>query len=90
VNVAAGGLFFQGELLLRISQQAAFTLHAESTALTEIKGDKILARYEIPAASKKDVRDRLAWLGFRTATVYPDLENLAAELRAAEFLHTRV
>jgi len=71
-------------------QQAAFTLHAEGTALTEIGGEKILARYEIPAASKKHVRDRMAWLGFRAATVYPDLENLAAELRAAEFLEKSV
>ena len=71
-------------------QQAAFTVHADGTPLTEIKGDKILCRYTIPAANKKDVRDRLAWLGLRAATVYPDLENLAAELRRAEFHPTAV
>jgi hypothetical protein len=70
-------------------QQAAFTLHEDGTQLPEIGPDRadqpFLATYVIPAAAKSELRSRLAWLGFRPATVYPDLEHLAAELRQLEF-----
>src|SRR5262249_27965424 len=67
-------------------QQAVFTLHANDTPLPDIETSaKFLTRFTIPSASKKNVRDRLACLGLRPASVFPDLEHLAAELRDAEF-----
>jgi FRG domain len=72
-------------------QQSVFTLHSDATALSEVASDPpILATFVIPASAKQQLRWRLAWLGLRPASVFPDLEHLAAELRAAEFLSVPV
>src|SRR5262249_32320136 len=71
-------------------QQAAFTLHADGTPLSEIGANPpFLAMLEVAAFAKRELRSRLAWLGFRAANVYPDLVHLAAELRGVEF-HRRL
>jgi hypothetical protein len=68
-------------------QQSTFTLHANAKSLLDIRGNEhFLVGFTIPSASKKEVRDRLAWFGLRPASIFPDLEHLAAELRSAEFL----
>jgi hypothetical protein len=68
-------------------QQSVFTLHSDGTALSEIGANPpMLVTHVIPPSAKEQLRWRLGWLGLRPASVFPDLEHLAAELRAVEFL----
>ncbi|WP_423414848.1 FRG domain-containing protein [Hyphomicrobium sp. B1] len=74
-------------------QQSVFTLHSKATPLIDFnRGDPgpILKRYLIPSAAKANLRNRLAHLGLREASLFPDLGHLADELRKAEFHTTGV
>ena len=42
--------------------------------------------YEIPAAAKEVMRLELHMLGIRRSSLFPDLENLALELKDKNFL----
>jgi hypothetical protein len=69
-----------------LAQQSAFTLHGRDDALDQVeKCDAFLARVRIPADAKEGFRQTLALLGISRASLFPDLENLARELRELEF-----
>lgn len=67
-------------------QQSAFTLHGRSEALDE-RSDcgRFLTRIRIPSVAKNGLRQVLALYGVTRASLFPDLENLAAELAGLDF-----
>ena len=67
-------------------QQSVFTIHGCGTSITELpEAKQYLARILIPAKAKKGFRQILALFGVSRANLFPDLENLAAELTSLEF-----
>lgn len=67
-------------------QQSAFTLHGRSEPLDEQPGcGRFLMRIRIPAVAKRGLRQVLALFGINRAVLFPDLENLAAELARLDF-----
>jgi hypothetical protein len=72
--------------LRHMVQQSAFTLHGRSSALDELaKSGSLLCRIRMPSAAKKGLREVLALYGVNRASLFPDLENLAHELKSLEF-----
>lgn len=68
-------------------QQSVFTIHGCGTPMGDLPGaDQYLARIQIPAKSKREFRQVLALFGISRAVLFPDLENLAAELASLEFV----
>jgi hypothetical protein len=69
-----------------LAQTSRFTLHSDPTPLDELFGaEKWLRRYMIPKGVKAKIRAQLSALGIRRWNLFPDLENLAGELRDAAF-----
>lgn len=68
-------------------QQSAFTLHGRSDALDE-RSDcgQFLTRIRLPSGAKSGLRQVLALYGVTRASLFPDLENLAAELARLDFV----
>lgn len=63
-------------------QQGAFTVHSSRTPLNLLGGsDRWLKKYEIPAECVWSLARQLDLLGFRLGDLFPDLGNLAKELR---------
>lgn len=63
-------------------QQGAFTVHGDRTALEQISGaSAFLDRFVIPADATADVARALRASGLRRGDIYPDLANLALEIR---------
>lgn len=66
-------------------QQGAFTVHASEVPLNHLPGcDGWLRRFVIPAKAATTVAWELEVVGFRLGDLFPDLGNLAAELRARQ------
>jgi hypothetical protein len=62
-------------------QLAAFTIHNTQCGLDDDpKAETFLAKILISSAAKHALRDQLWALGIRRSTLFPDLDNLAAEL----------
>ena len=69
------------------AQLTAFTIHAGGDDLESFgDSERFLMRFEIPAAARGPLRRQLFFHGLRRSTLFPDLANLAAELRATRFL----
>ena len=66
-----------------LAQMSRFTLHSDPTPLEELGTDKWLRRYMIPKNAKAKIHAQLSALGIRRSNLFPDLENLAGELRDA-------
>ena len=63
-------------------QQGAFTVHASEIALNHIKGnEKWLYQFVIPAEEIKPMAREQDIMGFTRGSLFPDLDNLAIELR---------
>jgi hypothetical protein len=68
--------------LRMIVQQSMFTIHRDAADLTELQcSSPILIKFIVPAHSKSAIRGWLAWAGISRATLFPDLDSLARELR---------
>jgi hypothetical protein len=66
-------------------QQSVFTLHDTTAPVDESAGTEgIILKFEVPAASKDDLRRQLRQSGMRRSSLFPDLGSLAQELREAE------
>ena len=66
-----------------LAQLTAFTVHATPKPLESFdNSDRWLMRFEIPAAARQALRRELWRHGIRRSTLFPDLTNLAAELKA--------
>ena len=64
-------------------QQGAFTVHAGDAPLNRMSNcDEWLVQYEIPDRVLSSMARQLDLLGFRLGDLFPDLGNLAKELRA--------
>lgn len=64
-------------------QQGCFTIHSEQKPLTDkSSNESFLSEYIIPAECIFDVAQTIDIMGFRKGDIYPDLTNLAIELRA--------
>jgi hypothetical protein len=73
--------------LRHMIQQSVFTIHGCGTSITELaEADKFLAKIRIPAKAKTVFRQVLALFGLSRAVLFPDLENLAAELASLDFV----
>lgn len=69
-----------------LAQMSRFTLHSRRTALDSSQGSEVwLRQYVIPKNAKAKIRAQLSALGIRRSNVFPDLENLAGELRDSTF-----
>jgi len=69
-----------------LAQMGRFTLHSISTAMEHLPGSAgWLRRYIIPKEHKQKVRRQLAAMGIKRSNLFPDLSNLAAELRETRF-----
>ena len=67
-------------------QQSAFTLHGRSQPLEQHpESGQFLFRIRIPSNAKEGLRQVLALYGINRATLFPDLDNLAAELIGLDF-----
>jgi FRG domain len=65
-----------------LAQMSRFTLHSRRTALESAQENKVwLRQYLIPKNAKAKIRAQLSALGIRRSNLFPDLENLARELR---------
>ena len=63
-------------------QQGCFTIHSDKTALNECSGWKrYLSQITILAQYIEQVAFEIDLCGFRKGDIFPDLANLAAELR---------
>jgi hypothetical protein len=63
-------------------QQGCFTVHGSAAPLNRISGcDDWLRKYVIPVPSLSSMARELEILGFRVGDLFPDLANLAMELR---------
>jgi hypothetical protein len=66
----------------RISRQRGnFTIHGSSTDLRTFNNSPWLTTLKIPAASKPEIREQLAYFGVTQASLFNDLDSLASELR---------
>jgi FRG domain len=62
-------------------QQSKFIQHNSCTPLNNLSGaEKFLIRFNIPSEAKVLIEKELRVLGIRRSTLFPDLENLAADL----------
>ena len=66
-----------------IQQSACFTYHPPEC---EDVPEDHLWRIEIPAAAKPSILEELQVCGVRRATLFPDLDNLARDLRMGVLL----
>jgi len=62
-------------------QQTKFIQHNSRTPLNALPGaEKFLIRFHIPAEAKVLIEKELRIVGIRRSTLFPDLENLAADI----------
>ena len=67
-------------------QFSAFTLHGNDVPLDALpNASDFSVKFTIPAEAKRPLAQTLDALGVRRSTIFPDLENLAAELQGLEF-----
>lgn len=67
-------------------QQSVFTIHGSPKPLEVVdNSSQFLLRFKIPSNCKKDIRDGLFKLGIRRSGLFPDLENLAAEIKIIQY-----
>jgi hypothetical protein len=62
-------------------QQSEFTIHGSATAIEDLpKNEEFLGKIIISASAKGELRKMLKILGITRSYLFPDLENLSAEL----------
>jgi len=72
--------------LRMLVQMGRFTLHAYGTPIENLTGSaKWSRRYIVPREVKLKIRNQLAAFGIRRSNLFPDLANLAANLRERRF-----
>ncbi|HKS07169.1 MAG TPA: hypothetical protein VJR92_12740 [Gemmatimonadaceae bacterium] len=66
-----------------LMQLGAFTIHGVRTPLDDYpNAERFLRCYDVPAAAKKPLAAQLARAGIRRSSLFPDLDNLSAEIAA--------
>lgn len=64
-----------------VRQQGHFTIHGTTNDLRSVANVNWLKTLRLPAASKPEIRQQLAYFGVTQASLFHDLDSLAAELR---------
>jgi len=83
VIVAIDGREIDLRMLVQIGR---FTLHSYHAAIECLPNSASwLRRYIVPKEHKRKVRYQLAAMGIKRSNLFPDLTNLAAELRTMRF-----
>ena len=73
--------------LRMLVQIGRFTLHSYNAAIEHLPNSASwLRRYIVPKEQKRKIRAQLAAMGIKQSNLFPDLTNLAAELRAMRFV----
>ena len=68
-------------------QLAQFTIHGTADPIEKLpNNEKFLAKMIVPSSAKKSLKALLGLFGISEATLFPDLEHLAKELRGLRFL----
>jgi hypothetical protein len=74
-----------------LAQIGRFTLHSCHDAIEELSDSQDwLRRYIVPKEHKQRVRYQLAAVGIRRSNLFPDLTNLATELRKSQLEYRRL
>ena len=69
-----------------LAQRGTYTIHSSPIPLNELpNAQKFLLRVPVPATLKATLSKELWNLGIRRSHLFPDLQNLAAELKEANF-----
>jgi hypothetical protein len=69
-----------------LAQRGTYTIHSSSVPLNELpNAQTFLLRVPVPASYKANLSRELWNLGIRRSHLFPDLQNLAAELKEAKF-----
>jgi hypothetical protein len=69
-----------------LAQLTAFTVHSSPRPLEEAPDHiRFLRRIEIPEKAKAELRWELGQMGVRRSTLFPDLHNLALELKERRY-----
>jgi len=69
-----------------LAQSGTYTIHSSGVPLDELaNANKFLMRVLVPAAAKSTLAREIWNLGIRRSHLFPDLQNLSAELKEAEF-----
>jgi FRG domain len=72
--------------LRMLVQMGRFTLHAHGTPIENLPGSEGWSRrYIVPKEAKTKIRNQLAAFGIRQWNLFPDLANLATNLRGRRF-----
>lgn len=70
----------------QLVQQSEFTIHGSPTPMEDlIENEKYLGKILVPSSAKKDLRLMLDIFGITRSYLFPDLENLSAELSSLNF-----
>jgi hypothetical protein len=81
--LAIDGREIDPRMLVQIGR---FTLHTYETPIEDLPNSASwLRRYIVPKEHKRKVQAQLAAMGIRQSNLFPDLTNLAAELRETRF-----
>lgn len=65
-------------------QQGCFTIHSDRKSLNCAPGsEEFLKRLIVPLSAVEQLSDEIRTAGFRRGDLFPDLENLAAEMRSS-------
>ena len=66
-------------------QSGTYTVHSSAKPLEEFPcASRCLLRVPVPAASKDSLKKELESVGIRRSTLFPDLHNLATELKMSD------
>lgn len=69
-----------------LMQLSVFTLHGNNKLMTELPGaDKFFIKFKIPKKSKNNLKKELKQLGIRLSNIFPDLDNLAKDIKSIDF-----
>lgn len=84
VILATDGREIDLRMLVQIGR---FTLHSYHSAIEYLPNSPSwLRRYVVPGEHKRKIRAQLAAMGIKQSNLFPDLTNLAAELRGMRFV----
>ena len=74
------------QLVEKLVQSGRFTLHSYHTPIEQLpKCTGWLRKFIVPKEHKQKLLHQLAAMGISRSNLFPDLPNLAAELRATRF-----
>lgn len=66
-----------------LSQRSCFTIHGTKEPIeNSVNAEEFLIKVDIPVDQKKEIRNVLTKMAIRRSHIFPDIENLAQELKS--------